>query len=120
MSRGWTRVPTHVNTDASNVSICFQEVGLIYVCAIRKGMVIHPEFIHYVSKTWFEGKGRWTSAGGLALIWALHVCNEASSLIIYIIKSLHKVYCKPTFSTMIFNLLIYILTSNKASLSFIN
>ncbi|XP_065827928.1 CMP-N-acetylneuraminate-beta-galactosamide-alpha-2,3-sialyltransferase 1-like [Oscarella lobularis] len=58
ISRGWTRVPTHVNTDASN------------------GMVIHPEFIHYVSKTWFEGKGRWTSAGGLALIWALHVCNE--------------------------------------------
>ncbi|XP_065827929.1 CMP-N-acetylneuraminate-beta-galactosamide-alpha-2,3-sialyltransferase 1-like [Oscarella lobularis] len=58
ISKTWMRVPTRVNTDASN------------------GMVIHPEFIHYVSKTWFEGKGRWTSAGGLALVWALHICNE--------------------------------------------
>ena len=86
------RVPTHVNTDASNVSIFFQEVGLIYVCAIRKGMVIHPEFIHYVSKTWFEGKGRWTSAGGLALVWALHICNEASLLRTHIIPPKSNVW----------------------------
>nr|CDI70283.1 TPA: alpha2,3-sialyltransferase [Oscarella carmela] len=58
ISKGWTHLPTNLGLKPTDA------------------MVIHPEFIYYVAKTWLEGKGRWASAGALSVVWALHICNE--------------------------------------------
>ncbi|KAM6974283.1 CMP-N-acetylneuraminate-beta-galactosamide-alpha-2,3-sialyltransferase 1-like [Tautogolabrus adspersus] len=39
-------------------------------------MVINPAFMKYVHQTWLDGKGKYPSTGFIALILALHVCDE--------------------------------------------
>ncbi|KAA8590647.1 hypothetical protein FQN60_014581 [Etheostoma spectabile] len=41
-------------------------------------MVLNPAFIRYVHHTWLENKGTYPSTGFLALILALHMCDEVS------------------------------------------
>uniref|UniRef100_UPI0037E8C6E7 CMP-N-acetylneuraminate-beta-galactosamide- alpha-2,3-sialyltransferase 1-like n=1 Tax=Semicossyphus pulcher TaxID=241346 RepID=UPI0037E8C6E7 len=39
-------------------------------------MVINPAFMRYVHETWLEKKGRYPSTGFMALVLALHICDE--------------------------------------------
>ncbi|CAJ1083605.1 CMP-N-acetylneuraminate-beta-galactosamide-alpha-2%2C3-sialyltransferase 1-like [Xyrichtys novacula] len=39
-------------------------------------MVISPAFIKYVHETWLQKKGRYPSTGFMALVMALHICDE--------------------------------------------
>ncbi|XP_023693606.1 ST3 beta-galactoside alpha-2,3-sialyltransferase 8 [Paramormyrops kingsleyae] len=43
-----------------------------------KVIVVHPAFFKYVHETWAEGQGRYPSTGMLAIIFALHICDEVS------------------------------------------
>jgi hypothetical protein len=38
--------------------------------------IIHPEFIRYVHENWSEGRGLCPSTGCIALMIALHMCEE--------------------------------------------
>lgn len=39
-------------------------------------MVINPAFMKYVHETWLKRKGRYPSTGFMALVMALHICDE--------------------------------------------
>ncbi|KAM6974012.1 CMP-N-acetylneuraminate-beta-galactosamide-alpha-2,3-sialyltransferase 1-like [Tautogolabrus adspersus] len=39
-------------------------------------MVVNPAFMKYVHQTWLDKKGRYPSTGFMALILALHICDE--------------------------------------------
>ncbi|XP_074542988.1 CMP-N-acetylneuraminate-beta-galactosamide-alpha-2,3-sialyltransferase 1-like [Halichoeres trimaculatus] len=39
-------------------------------------MVINPAFMQYVHETWLMKKGRYPSTGFIALVMALHICDE--------------------------------------------
>uniref|UniRef100_A0A3B4WP04 CMP-N-acetylneuraminate-beta-galactosamide-alpha-2,3-sialyltransferase 1 n=1 Tax=Seriola lalandi dorsalis TaxID=1841481 RepID=A0A3B4WP04_SERLL len=41
-------------------------------------MVVNPAFMRYVHDTWLEKKGRYPSTGFMALVLALHICDEVS------------------------------------------
>ncbi|XP_034748018.1 CMP-N-acetylneuraminate-beta-galactosamide-alpha-2,3-sialyltransferase 1-like [Etheostoma cragini] len=41
-------------------------------------MVLNPAFIRYVHNTWLKKKGNYPSTGFLALVLALHMCDEVS------------------------------------------
>ncbi|XP_048878824.1 ST3 beta-galactoside alpha-2,3-sialyltransferase 8 [Brienomyrus brachyistius] len=43
-----------------------------------KVIVVHPAFFKYVHETWAETNGRYPSTGMLAIIFALHICDEVS------------------------------------------
>ncbi|KAM8868597.1 ST3 beta-galactoside alpha-2,3-sialyltransferase 8 [Synchiropus picturatus] len=43
-----------------------------------KVLVVNPEFFKYVNDRWTERHGRYPSTGMLALIYALHVCDQVS------------------------------------------
>lgn len=38
--------------------------------------IIHPEFIKYVHEDWMDGRGQFPSTGFIALMIAVHVCDE--------------------------------------------
>lgn len=42
-------------------------------------MVVNPAFMQYVHEFWLEKKGDYPSTGFMALILALHVCDEVST-----------------------------------------
>ncbi|XP_055968166.1 CMP-N-acetylneuraminate-beta-galactosamide-alpha-2,3-sialyltransferase 1 isoform X2 [Sorex fumeus] len=44
----------------------------------EKILVYHPAFIKYVYDNWLQGHGRYPSTGILAVIFALHVCDEVN------------------------------------------
>ncbi|XP_074542224.1 CMP-N-acetylneuraminate-beta-galactosamide-alpha-2,3-sialyltransferase 1-like [Halichoeres trimaculatus] len=39
-------------------------------------MVINPAFMQYVHETWLKKRGRYPSTGFMALVMALHICDE--------------------------------------------
>ncbi|XP_028255346.1 CMP-N-acetylneuraminate-beta-galactosamide-alpha-2,3-sialyltransferase 1-like [Parambassis ranga] len=39
-------------------------------------MVVNPEFMRYIHETWLKNKGKYPSTGFMALILALHICDE--------------------------------------------
>ncbi|XP_020499776.2 CMP-N-acetylneuraminate-beta-galactosamide-alpha-2,3-sialyltransferase 1 [Labrus bergylta] len=39
-------------------------------------MVVNPAFMKYVHQTWLDKKGRYSSTGFMALVLALHICDE--------------------------------------------
>ncbi|TRY87566.1 hypothetical protein DNTS_014527 [Danionella cerebrum] len=45
-----------------------------------KVMVLHPAFIKYVHEEWLLKRGKYPSTGFLAIIFALHVCDQVSTL----------------------------------------
>ncbi|XP_076862162.1 CMP-N-acetylneuraminate-beta-galactosamide-alpha-2,3-sialyltransferase 1-like [Brachyhypopomus gauderio] len=44
----------------------------------NKILVISPTFQRYIHDSWLEGHGRYSSTGFIALIFALHVCDEVN------------------------------------------
>ncbi|XP_062520583.1 CMP-N-acetylneuraminate-beta-galactosamide-alpha-2,3-sialyltransferase 1-like isoform X2 [Corticium candelabrum] len=58
ISWGWRKVPTHLALSPKDAAI------------------LHPNFVHYVQTEWLQTNGRKPSAGMLALILSLHVCDE--------------------------------------------
>ncbi|XP_041664184.1 CMP-N-acetylneuraminate-beta-galactosamide-alpha-2,3-sialyltransferase 1-like isoform X2 [Cheilinus undulatus] len=41
-------------------------------------MVVSPSFMKYVHQTWLEGKGKYPSTGFIAVVLALHICDEVN------------------------------------------
>lgn len=49
-------------------------------CLDLQVIVINPSFMKYTYDKWTEGKGRYPSTGFLAIIFALHYCDEVRFL----------------------------------------
>ncbi|XP_055076348.2 CMP-N-acetylneuraminate-beta-galactosamide-alpha-2,3-sialyltransferase 1 isoform X2 [Misgurnus anguillicaudatus] len=45
----------------------------------HKVMILHPAFIKYVHEVWLLKHGRYPSTGFLAIVFALHVCDQVST-----------------------------------------
>uniref|UniRef100_A0A671KPQ7 CMP-N-acetylneuraminate-beta-galactosamide-alpha-2,3-sialyltransferase 1 n=1 Tax=Sinocyclocheilus anshuiensis TaxID=1608454 RepID=A0A671KPQ7_9TELE len=45
----------------------------------HKVMILHPAFIKYVHETWLLKRAKYPSTGFLAIIFALHVCDQVST-----------------------------------------
>ncbi|KAF4100769.1 hypothetical protein G5714_018965 [Onychostoma macrolepis] len=45
----------------------------------HKVMILHPAFIKYVHEIWLLKRGKYPSTGFLAIIFALHVCDQVST-----------------------------------------
>ena len=56
-------------------------VVVVVCCELLQVMVYSPSFFKYVYDTWLEGHGRYPSTGFLALMFAIHVCDEVSTLV---------------------------------------
>jgi len=39
-------------------------------------MVLNPAFMRYVHEVWLKKKGKYSSTGFMALVLALHMCDE--------------------------------------------
>jgi hypothetical protein len=51
-------------------------VGEVYQCDPQLVRIVHPEFIRYLHESWTESRGQYPSTGFIALMIALHVCDE--------------------------------------------
>uniref|UniRef100_A0A8D0D234 CMP-N-acetylneuraminate-beta-galactosamide-alpha-2,3-sialyltransferase 1 n=1 Tax=Sander lucioperca TaxID=283035 RepID=A0A8D0D234_SANLU len=56
----------------------FIKIGLKPNSDSQQVMVLNPAFMRYVHDMWLEKKGKYPSTGFLALILALHMCDEVS------------------------------------------
>ncbi|XP_067268499.1 CMP-N-acetylneuraminate-beta-galactosamide-alpha-2,3-sialyltransferase 1-like isoform X1 [Chanodichthys erythropterus] len=45
----------------------------------HKVMILHPAFIKYVHEIWLLKRGKYPSTGFLAIIFALHICDQVST-----------------------------------------
>ncbi|KAA0710013.1 CMP-N-acetylneuraminate-beta-galactosamide-alpha-2,3-sialyltransferase 1 [Triplophysa tibetana] len=45
----------------------------------HKVMILHPAFIKYVHEIWLLKRGRYPSTGFLAIVFALHICDQVSA-----------------------------------------
>jgi hypothetical protein len=43
-----------------------------------RARIIHPEFIKYIHEDWMDGHGQFPSTGFIALMTAVHVCDEVN------------------------------------------
>jgi hypothetical protein len=43
---------------------------------LERVRIIHPEFVKYLHENWTEGRKHYPSTGFIALMLALHVCDE--------------------------------------------
>lgn len=47
--------------------------------ACAQVLVVNPVFFKYVSDRWTEHHGRYPSTGMLAIVFALHICDQVGS-----------------------------------------
>uniref|UniRef100_A0A8C1LWE7 CMP-N-acetylneuraminate-beta-galactosamide-alpha-2,3-sialyltransferase 1 n=1 Tax=Cyprinus carpio TaxID=7962 RepID=A0A8C1LWE7_CYPCA len=55
---------------------------ILYIVKIKNYlnvMILHPAFIKYVHETWLLKRAKYPSTGFLAIIFALHVCDQVST-----------------------------------------
>ncbi|XP_017567444.1 CMP-N-acetylneuraminate-beta-galactosamide-alpha-2,3-sialyltransferase 1-like isoform X3 [Pygocentrus nattereri] len=43
-----------------------------------KVMILHPEFMKYVSEIWLKQKGKYPSTGFIMLVFSLHICDQVN------------------------------------------
>uniref|UniRef100_A0A3B4DYX7 ST3 beta-galactoside alpha-2,3-sialyltransferase 1 n=1 Tax=Pygocentrus nattereri TaxID=42514 RepID=A0A3B4DYX7_PYGNA len=47
-------------------------------CLLLKVMILHPEFMKYVSEIWLKQKGKYPSTGFIMLVFSLHICDQVN------------------------------------------
>ncbi|XP_042632185.1 CMP-N-acetylneuraminate-beta-galactosamide-alpha-2,3-sialyltransferase 1-like [Cyprinus carpio] len=62
-----------------NITRTYKEVRPSVNANRQKVMILHPAFIKYVHETWLLKRAKYPSTGFLAIIFALHVCDQVST-----------------------------------------
>lgn len=57
-------------------------------------LVVNPVFFKYVNDHWTEHHGRYPSTGMLAIIFALHICDQVRESDAESIRSENQIQCK--------------------------
>ncbi|XP_056336492.1 CMP-N-acetylneuraminate-beta-galactosamide-alpha-2,3-sialyltransferase 1 [Danio aesculapii] len=62
-----------------NITRTYKKVRASINANRHKVMILHPAFIKYVHEIWLVKHGKYPSTGFLAIIFALHICDQVST-----------------------------------------